>query len=67
MMIFAATPHVIACKRRSTAESHKKMAGITCLPSMTLCCRCGKRRTTATGKFKKSGAFVCHSCGKGCK
>lgn len=64
-MMFDTTPHEQAKARMATENSHKKMAGIWFLPRLTRCDCCGKRRTSSTGKLKKSGKFVCHGCSKG--
>ena len=49
---------------RENTEKAAVMAGINTIPALTLCVRCEKRRTTRSGQFKKSGAFVCHGCGR---
>ncbi len=63
-MMFDTSAQVLALKRIATDESHSKMAGINHIPALSLCCSCGKRRTSSTGKFKRSGAFVCNGCGR---
>ncbi len=49
--------------RENTAK-RAVMAGVAKIPGKTLCVRCGKRRTTETGKSTARG-FVCHGCGRG--
>lgn len=60
--MFDTSGHVLGLKRIATDESHSKMLGVNQI--LSLCCSCGKRRTSATGKFRKSGAFVCNGCGR---
>lgn len=54
---------VAQAKFRDNTEK-RNMLGVAAIPRLSLCCKCGVRRTTETGRTKKSGAFVCHGCGK---
>lgn len=44
------------------ATDKRNMLGVAGIPERTACTNCGKRRTTATGKFTKSGRFICVMC-----
>ena len=58
----ASTPVSHAAFRQNT--ENQGMLGVNTIPELTLCCGCGKRRTTRTGSFNKRGAFKCHGCSK---
>lgn len=55
---------VAQARFRDNTEKRAVMAGVAKIPGKTECVRCGKRRTTETGKVTAKG-FVCHGCGRG--
>lgn len=55
---------VAQARFRENTEKRAVMAGVAKIPGKTECFRCGKRRTTETGKSTARG-FVCHGCGRG--
>ena len=54
---------VTQARFRENTEKRAVMAGVAKIPGKTECVRCGKRRTTETGKSTARG-FVCHGCGR---
>jgi transposase-like protein len=62
MSEFYCTTHEEAKFRSDTENS--KMVGASVVPARTRCGSCEVMRTTKTGKFRKSGRFVCHHCSK---
>lgn len=56
------TPVAHAAFREHTEK--QAMLGINTIPALSLCKRCGKRRTTRTGTFNARGLFACHGCGR---
>ena len=49
---------------RGSTERHNKMVGVNFIPGLAMCICCGKRKTAITGKFSRTGKFVCHGCGR---
>ena len=49
---------------RENTANRAQMLNADLHPPLTLCSCCGVRRNTRTGKFGKSGRFVCHGCRK---
>ena len=56
--IFAGTV-CAAFRERTEAQT---MLGVTSIPSLKVCQRCGKLRTAKTGSHNKAGKFICGQC-----
>lgn len=50
--------------RANTEKRAGQMIGVTTTPARALCRCCGKMRTAVTGKYSKSGKFICGMCHK---
>lgn len=46
---------------RDNTGNHASMLNVNHIPRLDRCVRCGKRRTAATGAYKRAG-FVCGMC-----
>jgi hypothetical protein len=50
--------------RDATDRITSNMGGVGRTPKKAKCACCEKYRTEETGKWLKSGSFLCHHCGK---